>query len=108
VGQVLDDTQAAAAVEELAAAGDEEGSIAYDPEVEVFIEGEAAEGMSGGGAFDRNGRLVGILVRAGKTPTRTFVRAVRLSHLLDELTTAAGALSAADRTRAAPFLPPLQ
>jgi hypothetical protein len=108
VGRVLDDTQAGAAVEELAAAGDEEGSIPYDPQVEVFIEGEAAEGMSGGGAFHRDGRLVGILVRAGKSRTRSLVRAVRLSHLLDELATAAGALSAADRTRADPFLPPLE
>ena len=48
VGRTLTDVEARQAIEDLAAAGDPEGGIAYDAAVEVVIEGAAAAGMSGG------------------------------------------------------------
>lgn len=64
VGRVLSDDEAGQAVADLADMGDPEGGVPYDPEAEMIIRGEAIAGMSGGGAVDRGGRLVGILVRA--------------------------------------------
>lgn len=69
-------------------AGDEEGTLAYDPEVEIFVEGQAVAGMSGGAAFDVEGRLVGILVRASTADLGgpSYVRAVRMTFVTAELT----------------------
>lgn len=53
VGQVLSDARASAA-----------SAVPYDAEVEVVIGGPAAIGMSGGGLFDHDGALLGVLVRA--------------------------------------------
>lgn len=50
------------AIEELKAAGDEEGGIAYDPEAELIMEGHAVVGMSGSGLFDEEGRQVGVVI----------------------------------------------
>lgn len=69
VGRILSDEEARDAIAWLASEGDEEGSIPYDPTIEALIEGRAVAGMSGGGGFDREGRLIGILVRASD-PTR--------------------------------------
>jgi hypothetical protein len=94
VGRVLSDEEALAAIAELGSAGDPEGAVAYDPEVEFMIEGAAAAGMSGGPVVDDRGRLVGVLVRASdERDGLQYVRAVRLSHVVDRL---AEALSAAD------------
>ncbi len=42
--------------------------------------------MSGGGAFDTDGRLVGILVRGtDRHPSRHFVRVVRMSYIVEQL-----------------------
>ena len=54
IGRVLSDTEAEEAIKELAALGDEEGGIAYDPEVEMIIEGHSVVGMSGGGVYDQD------------------------------------------------------
>jgi len=81
VGRVLDDDRAVAVIEELAAAGDVEGDIPYDAPVEMIIEGEAQPGMSGGGIFDRDGVLGGVLVRASDPINDTrYIRAVRLTY----------------------------
>ena len=97
VAVVLDDATAEAAIAELAEVGDEEGSIAYDPEAEALLAGPAAVGMSGGGVFDVAGRHVGVLVRASTTDalptqyvrvTRTAFARARLQAQLDALDTA--------------------
>ncbi|NIX19923.1 MAG: hypothetical protein GWN07_08830, partial [Actinobacteria bacterium] len=51
------DAQAEQKIMDLASAGDPEGDIAYDAEVEIIIEGPAAAGMSGGPVVDEEGRL---------------------------------------------------
>lgn len=64
VGRVLSDDDARAAIEALADAGDEEGSIAYELGVELLVEGRAIPGMSWGAAFDRAGRWIAWFARA--------------------------------------------
>jgi hypothetical protein len=98
VGRVLTDDEAREVVEDLAAAGDPEGGIAYDAEVEIVIEGAAAAGMSGGPVVDEDGRLVAVMVRAsGDLDGFQYVRAVRMTHIAAELSTAFDGLPAAEQ-----------
>jgi len=108
IGRVLNDTEAEAAIEELAALGDEEGGIAYDPEAEMIIEGHAVVGMSGGGVYDRIGRLVGILVRASNEyDDKQYIRAVRMTFVVSRLNTAFEVLSDSERAIVRPYLEPM-
>ncbi|WP_236517615.1 trypsin-like peptidase domain-containing protein [Sandaracinus amylolyticus] len=109
IGRVLDDDDARAAIEWLADQGDEEGDIAYEPEVEAIVEGHAVAGMSGGGAFDRDGRLVGVLVRASDPEAeRQYVRVVRMRYVASSITRARAALDDAARTAIDGLLPALE
>lgn len=105
LGVVLDDEQAVDAVGALAAAGDAEGAIPYDAEAEMILSAEATTGMSGGGVFDRNGRLVGIMVRASeKHRGQQYVRAVRMTYVVSRLTTAFQALDQGQQAVLGPYL----
>jgi len=107
IGRVLSDTEAEASIKELAALGDEEGGIAYDPEVEMIIEGHSVVGMSGGGVYDREGRQVGILVRASyEYDGKQYIRAVRMTYLATSLMAAYEALSDTERAAVSPYLEP--
>jgi hypothetical protein len=107
IGAVLDDAAAEDAIDELAAAGDEEGSIPYDPEVEVLVAAAAAVGMSGGGLFDEQGQWVGVLVRGSTTDgVGPYARAVRASYVVARLEAAHDALPDDASDEVAPFLPP--
>jgi hypothetical protein len=98
VGRVLTDTQAEQAVTRLAALGDVEGNIEYDADVEMIILGEAVAGMSGGAVVDRDGRLVGVLVRATDHHDGVqYVRAVRMSWVALRVAAVFGELSPADQ-----------
>ncbi len=93
VGRVLSDAEAVGAIATLADLGDAEGNIEYDSTVEIIIEGSAVAGMSGGPAVDREGRLVGVMVRATDDHDGVqYVRAVRMSHVAAELASALDAL----------------
>jgi len=106
VGRVLSDDQAVAAVAQLAAAGDIEGDIPYAPTVEMFVQGFAAGGMSGGGVFDQDGRLLGVIVRASdERDGEQYVRAVRLTYAVQSLTSAFAELPPDDQAAIEPFLP---
>jgi hypothetical protein len=106
IGTVLDDAQAASAIEYLAQVGDAEGAIPYDPDVEVVLEGRAYPGMSGSGLFDRRGTQVGVVVRASFTvePPHYF-RAVRMRWIVGELERLRDERDPAERGEIAPFLP---
>jgi hypothetical protein len=107
VGRVLDDDEAEAAIAALAAAGDEEGGIPYDPEVELLVEGEARPGMSGGGVFDRDGRLLGILVRASTDlPSTQYIRVVRMTFVVGQLEAHLAEEPPEVADRASPYLEP--
>ncbi len=107
VGRVLTDGEAERVVAMLAELGDPEGTIPYDAAVEVIIEGEATAGMSGGPVVDRDGRLVGVLVRAtdGQGATR-YVRAVRMSWVVHRLVAAFDGLSPTDQEAIGGYLEP--
>ncbi len=86
IGTVLDDTEIARVLQMLADVGDVEGFIEYDPEAEFIYRGPAAGGMSGGGVFDEDAVLVGVLVRASDPLDGVqYVRAVRMTYLVGEL-----------------------
>ena len=105
VGRVLDDEAARNAIATLAALGDSEGEIAYEPDVEMVIEGAAVAGMSGGPVVDREGRLVGVLVRATATPDgEHYARAVRLTWIAAELSGAIGSLAPSVQSSVATYL----
>lgn len=107
VGRVLSDAEATAAIAMLADAGDMEGDIAYQPEVEMIIAGAAAGGMSGGGVFDAQSRVVGIIVRASDPLDGVqYVRAVRMTYAVEQLTEAFGGLTADTQAAIAPYLEP--
>lgn len=93
VGRVLSDDEASRAVAELADLDDPEGTIPYDAEAEMIIEGAAAAGMSGGPIVDEQGQLVGVLVRASYDHDGVqYVRAVRMSYVAARVAAAFDAL----------------
>ncbi len=105
VGRALSDAEAEEIVSMLREAGDEEGEIAYDADAEMIIEGEASPGMSGGGVFNRDGRLVGIIVRvteAHSLPIHT--RAVRLTYIKRRIEDALDALPDREQAAVSAFL----
>jgi hypothetical protein len=105
VARVLDDAEVETALAALAAAGDEEGGIAYDPEAEMILEGHALVGMSGGGVFDEQGLQVGVMVRASTAEIGVqYVRAVRMSWVTARLEAAMAAAPPALAAAVAPYL----
>lgn len=105
-GRVLSDDEARATLATLAKAGDEEGVLPYDAEAEMLLEGEGFVGMSGGGVFDREGRLAGVLVRASTAAsTKRYVRAVRMSFVAGVIASARDELPVAARSAVDPYLP---
>lgn len=81
IGNVFTDAEAVTAIELLAQQGDEEGGIAYNPEVEFFINAKSVVGMSGGGVFNDSGQLLGIMVRGTSLNEQHMVRVVRVSYI---------------------------
>lgn len=105
VARVLADDDADAAIAALADRGDAEGDVAYDAEVELLAEGSALVGMSGGGAFDVQGRWVGTLVRASDAHDGSqIIRIVRSSYLAGRVRTACDALTPDARAEVLPYL----
>jgi hypothetical protein len=108
VGRVLSTAEADALMLALADVGDEEGMIPFDPEVEFFIEATGHPGMSGGGVYSASGRQAGIMVRATTTPVdgSVYVRAVRMSFVVAELSAAFESATPDTRALTTPFLEP--
>jgi len=108
IGRVLTDGEAERAVTELAGLGDPEGSLPYEADTEMIIRGESVAGMSGGPVVNKNGLLVGILVRAtGMHDGTQYVRAVRLSYVVSRLAEALDNLGPADREALQRYLEPI-
>lgn len=107
VGRILNHAEATRAVAILAALGDPEGSIPYDAEAEMIVEGEALVGMSGGPAVDEEGRLVGILVRATEVHDGVqYLRVVRMSYVVSRLAAGLEGLDFRDLQAIKGFLEP--
>ncbi|MDQ3335226.1 MAG: serine protease [Myxococcota bacterium] len=105
VGEILDDTRAK---EMLLRADADEAAIPYDPSVELVVAARASSGMSGGGAFDEDGRYLGVSVRGTLNPVdgKYLVRVVRAPYVMKQLAAALAAAPAPLRTKLEPFLLP--
>ena len=104
-GKALSDTEAEAAIDELQAAGDAEGNIPYNASVEFFIEATAIAGMSGGGAFNSDGQLLGIMVRASDTENAVrIIRVVRITYIKSKMNDFYNGLSQTDKDKLSPFV----
>jgi len=105
IGTVLSPEEIADVLGRLAVAGDEEGSIEYDPQAEFIYQGPAAGGMSGGGVFNASGDLVGVLVRASDPLDGVqYVRVVRMNYVVGELNDLFESLPQEQQDTIAPFL----
>jgi hypothetical protein len=102
---VLSDTEAEAAIDELHAVGDTEGNIPYNPSVEFFVEATAIAGMSGGGAFNSEGQLLGIIVRASDTENAVrIIRFIRITYIKSKVNDFYSGLSQTDKDKLSPFI----
>jgi len=103
VGPVLADDVAASVI---ARAEPGEAAIPYDPEIEFLVASQLSEGNSGGGVFDREGRFLGVMVRASVTPVdgAHFVRVVRASAIERAFEAALAAASESDRAAISPYI----
>ncbi len=105
IGRVLSDSEAEAAIDFLKQQWDVEGDIPYDAQAEMIIDGRASGGMSGGGVFDSNRLLVGIIVRASDPiDNRQYVRAVRMSFIVSRLRNAFDSLEPDEQRAVEPYL----
>ncbi|CAN5832248.1 hypothetical protein BH11MYX2_BH11MYX2_11920 [soil metagenome] len=105
VGRILSDDEARAAVTQLNGAGDGEGVLPYDAEVEFLVATRAVNGMSGGGAFDERGHLLGIAVRAS-TVAPFVIRVVRFTYVAARINALLSGLSSSARLQITPYLDP--
>jgi len=103
-GQIYTDMEAEEIIKSLQQHSDEEGDIAYDPEVEFFLNAIAASGMSGGGVFNSEGQLLGIMVRATDSLEAPLVRVVRMSYITEKLNQFYDALPGSDKASLKRFL----
>jgi len=104
-GKVLSNKEAAEAIQKLNIAGDAEGNIPYNANAEFFTEAQAIAGMSGGGIFNSEGQLLGIMVRASdKEGAPKIIRVVKISYIKAVLTEFYNGLSEADKIKVSPFI----
>jgi hypothetical protein len=87
IGKILSDLEAETIINELKVAGDSEGDIPYNSLVEFFAEATGLAGMSGGGAFNSDGQLLGIMVRGSDAENAPrVIRVVKITHIKSKLT----------------------
>lgn len=85
-GKILSDLEASRIILELQDVGDSEGDIPYKSIVEFLVEAQGLAGMSGGGVFNLNGELIGIMVRASDTEEGPkIIRVIRITYIRDNL-----------------------
>ncbi len=104
-GLILSDDLAETKIMELQSAGDSEGDIPYDPTVEFFVDAQGIAGMSGGGVFNAEGQLLGIMVRASDTENAPkIVRVVKVSHIRSKMLELYNSLSQTDKDKLKPYI----
>ncbi len=108
VVRVMTEAEIAKALAELRNVGDEEGGLSYDADAEMILEGRALPGMSGSGAFDREGRLAGLLVRGSTEEEASLfiVRTVRTPYIAGCIREAFEALDETQQEKIEPCLDP--
>lgn len=106
-GRILSALEAEAAV---ASSDDaDERLIPFDPAAEFLVNRIAPNGMSGGGVFNRQGQLIGIMVRSPGNPNAqpAFTRVVRIDWMRAEAERSIRAASRSPRTHPLGSLPSL-
>lgn len=104
-GKILSDTEATQTIQKLKIAGDTEGDIPYNSSAEFLIDAQAIAGMSGGGVFNADGQLLGIMVRASdKENAPKIIRAVKISHIKSTMIEFYNSLPETDKSRIRPFI----
>jgi hypothetical protein len=104
-GKILSDTEATQAIQKLKSAGDAEGDIAYNSSAEFFVEAQAIAGMSGGGVFNSDGQLLGIMVRASDNENAPkIIRVVKMSYIISTMKDFYNSLSETDKSKIRPFI----
>lgn len=104
-GKILSDTEAIAVIQQLKTAGDAEGDIAYDASAEFFVEAQAIPGMSGGGVFNLEGQLLGIMVRASdKEKAKKIIRVVKTGYIKTKMVAFYNSLSETNKHKIRPFI----
>lgn len=83
---------------------DVEGSIPYNSQVEFFANIHALAGMSGGGVFNADGQLLGIMVRATKLNGKPILRVIKMSYIIQKLNNFYNSLSTSDKNKIMPFI----
>ncbi|MEI3800328.1 MULTISPECIES: hypothetical protein [unclassified Chitinophaga] len=104
-GKILSDTEAADIIQKLKAAGDTEGDVPYNPDVEFFVEAQGIAGMSGGGAFNSEGQLLGIMVRASdKEKAPKIIRVVKVVYIKSRMVEFYNGLPETSKSKVRPFI----
>lgn len=103
--KILTDTESEQAINELKNAGDAEGNINYNNEVEFFVYGKGLAGMSGGGVFNSQGQCLGIMVRASNTNgALEIIRVIRIAFIRNKLIQFYQSLPETAKSKFIPFL----
>ena len=104
-GKILSDTEATQAIQKLKSAADAEGDIAYNSSAEFFVEAQAIAGMSGGGVFNSDGQLLGIMVKASDNENAPkIIRVVKVSYIISTMKDFYNSLSETDKSKIKPFI----
>lgn len=104
-GKILSDTEATQTIQKLKIAGDTEGDIPYNSSAEFLIEAQAIAGMSGGGVFNADGQLLGIMVRGSdKENAPQIIRVVKISHIKSTMIAFYNSLSETNKNKIRPFI----
>jgi hypothetical protein len=103
-GKVYSDEEAENIIQLLQQSDDVEGDIPYNPQVEFLANIDAVAGMSGGGVFNADGQLVGIMVRATILNEEPVLRVVRMSYVVHKLNAFYNTLTISDKNKLQPFI----
>lgn len=103
-GKVYSDAEAEDIIDLLQFNGDEEGDIPYNPEVEFLANVQGVAGMSGGGVFNANGQLLGVIVRGTILNDEPMMRVVKMSYVVQKLNNFYNTLSLTDKNKIFPFI----
>lgn len=103
-GKIYSNTEAEKIILLLNQNNDTEGNIPYNHEVEFLANIHAVSGMSGGGVFNADGRLLGIMVRATTLNQEPILRVVKMSYIIKKLNNFYNTLSVSDKNKIMPFI----
>ncbi|MDP3468834.1 MAG: serine protease [Daejeonella sp.] len=103
-GKVCTDKEAESIIESLRLKNDAEGQIPYDSKVEFIAKIHAVAGMSGGGVFNVDGQLLGVMVRATQLNGEPILRVVRMKFIRQKINAFYNTLSTSDKNKFRPFI----